>query len=350
MERPPATAIERDQLVDTGIIWKHNIKKFGGAFRASMIESFQETFNNHSRRLVESLKAECNGAPLDIQHKYLAKTTFRAVCETTLGVISSEDLIDEKFFQAFIRITELMAVRLMNILLHSDTVYRLTSSYKEFDSCIRTVNNVVETVIFQKVCDMESKTISNKKVQKGVYCRKSAALFLDVLLELMETDSTLTEEQIKQEVTTILLAGHETTASALNFIFLMLGCNLDVQRKLHEEIQNLFGDSKRAVLKEDLNKLVYCEAVILETLRLYPPVPCVLRYVDHDLQLRTTCAFNIWGSGHSKRVWGPDALLYRPERWLDPSMTPKQASAFLSFSAGKRVCIGKRLTLNLGFM
>ncbi|CAH2043084.1 unnamed protein product, partial [Iphiclides podalirius] len=138
-----------------------------------MIESFQETFNNHSRRLVESLKAECNGAPLDIQYKYLAKTTFRAACGYT-----SKD------------------------------------------------------------------------------CRKSAALFLDVLLELMETDSTLTEERIKHAVTRILLAGHETTASALNFIFLMLGCNLDVQRKLHEDRHESNTNSPRREPRRDLIKYI----------------------------------------------------------------------------------------------
>ncbi|CAH2043082.1 unnamed protein product, partial [Iphiclides podalirius] len=269
-----------------GNLWKHNVKKLRSAFRPSNVDAFQAIFNDQSRELIKSLETEVDGGPFELQHKHLTNVTLRAVSQSALGVSADGDINGLQYYG--------------------------------------------------KVSENDS-----------------TRSFIDILLEMRETDSTLTEEQIKSEVTTVLLAGQETTAVTVNFILLILGCRPDVQRKLYKEIRHVFGDIKRPVSKEDLGRLVYCEAVIHETLRLYPPVPAVLRYVDHDVELNsctipegTTCIFNIWGSGRSKHIWGPDALLYKPERWLDPSTASKHVNALLNFSVGKRVCIGRRYAMN----
>ncbi|CAH2043074.1 unnamed protein product, partial [Iphiclides podalirius] len=337
-----------------GTIWKNNIKKLGSAFRPSTVDAFQVIFNDQSRKLIISLETEVDSGPFEMQHKYLTNVILRAVSQTALGVAVDNVIIDEKFTRAFIRALELVVDRTTNIFLHSEAVYRLTPAYREFEMCARIVCGITEKVLRQRVCDAERKGNVDRRIDRSQGSEKgSMKSFLDILLEMRETDPTLTEEQIKHEVTTILLAGQETAASTVNFIFLLLGCRPDVQRKLYEEIRHVFGDTRRPVSKEDLGRLVYCEAVIHETLRLYPPVPGVLRYVDHDVELNsctipkgTTCIFNIWGSGRSKHIWGPDALLYKPERWLDPSTASKHVNALLNFSVGKRICIGRRFAMN----
>ncbi|CAH2043088.1 unnamed protein product, partial [Iphiclides podalirius] len=334
-----------------GAIWKNNIKKLGSAFKSSAVDAFQVVFNEQSRGLIKSLETEVGGGPFELQHKYLTNVTLRAVSQSALGISGDGDIIDEKFTHAFVRVMELILDRTMNIWLHSEAVYRLTPAYKESEKCAGIVCNITEKVLRQRINQKEDKINVDNGNQDSDVSMKS---FLDLLLEMRETDSSLTEEQIKYELTTILLAGQETAAAALNFILLTLGCKPDVQGKLYREIRNVFGDTRRPVSKEDLGRLIYCEAVINETLRLYPPVPAILRYADHDVQLKsctipkgTTCVFNIWGSGRSKHIWGPDALLYKPERWLDPSTASKYASALLTFSTGRRACIGRRYAVNL---
>jgi cytochrome P450 len=80
-----------------------------------------------------------------------------------------------------------------------------------------------------------------------------------------------------------LFQGHDTTAAAINFACFIIASHPDVQRKLHEEIDRVFGtDHDRPCTMEDLNELNYLECVIKETLRLFPSVPVISREVQED--------------------------------------------------------------------
>ncbi|GBP58577.1 Cytochrome P450 4V2 [Eumeta japonica] len=124
------------------------------------------------------------------------------------------------------------------------------------------------------------------------------------------------------------------------------------QRIRRDRFSEIFGAMERPVTKDDLSKMRYCDAVINETLRLYPPVPVIMRYADRDLQLDgctiprgATCAISVWGAGRAA-CWGADADQFRPERWFDTLRLPPP-SAFSPFSYGRRSCIGKRYAMAL---
>ncbi|KAI8439113.1 hypothetical protein MSG28_012971 [Choristoneura fumiferana] len=337
-----------------GSIWKRNIKKLAGTFTGSIVDGYQEIFNTQALKLVNNLKEEVENAPFNIMHKYLAYTTLETICQTALGVARiSESMVTKEYYEAFTRTLELLIRRGLNILMHPDRVYRLMPAYKELVKCVGVLHNVSNTVISNR-----RKEFTHRK-QNGTYEHKDHEnaktkfrSFLDILLELSEADPSMTEEQIRAEVDTIIVGGQETVATTLLFTILMIGSKPDVQEKLHTEIKSIFGDSKRSVLKEDLVRMTYCEALIYETLRLYPPVPMVMRDADHDLKLQsctvpkgTACAVNALGAGLSRRLWGPDAHEFRPERWLRGG--PPHPAAFLAFSYGKRACIGKRYAMAL---
>ncbi|KAH9635970.1 hypothetical protein HF086_015544 [Spodoptera exigua] len=286
-----------------GYIWKQSIKRLAGTFTSHVVDGYQDVFNVQAQKLVINLKTKVGKEPFDIMHT-LAFSTLETICHS---------IVTEEYYEAFNRCLELMVYRGVNVLLHPDAIYRLTPAHREMTKCVAVLhkvsNNVMKKILLEQKDINTSKTTGNDSQDKG----SKFKAFLEILLEMREIDPNLTDYQIKSEVDTIILAGQETVATAFFYTLLY----------------SIFGESKRPVCKEDLARMSYCEAIINETLRLYPPAPGVMRYADKDLKLR-----------RSLQAWGPDAKEYRPERWLE-EQPPGNPAAFLPFSYGRRACIGK---------
>ncbi|XP_047522063.1 cytochrome P450 4C1-like isoform X1 [Pieris napi] len=326
-----------------GWIWKKNIKKMASTFIGPAVDQYQVFFNEQAQKFVQKLVREVDGDFFDPM-PYLCFSALETICQVGLGVSKSKNLVTEEYYKAFHRTLQLILDRGTNILLHPDWLYRLTPAYKELLKCVDVLHKVSKTIMNNKKIERALKNgdlhIDNDK--------DSFKSLLDQLLELREHDPTLTDEQILWETATIILAGQETVATSLFYTLLVIGSRKDVQEKMYEEIMRTVGD--RPIKKEDLVQLSYCEAVINESLRLYPPAVAVLRMADHDLKISsctitkgTTAIINIWGAGRSKRSWGDDAAEFRPERWLPPNIP--STSSHLPFSSGKRACIGKKYSM-----
>ncbi|CAH0720548.1 unnamed protein product, partial [Brenthis ino] len=334
-----------------GDIWKQNIRKIGGTFIRSIVNGYQDIFNAQARKLVEQLKMEVNGLPFNARD-YISHVTLETICQTGFGVSQiTDNLVTEKYHKAFHRATELIVLRGTNIFYHPDWVFHRTSAYKELMECVGIIHNVSETVIKKRKFEREALK-SDKSLNRDNFGKPIFRAFLDILLDLSEIDSTLTDQQIRSEVDTIIVGAQESVATALLIVLLMIGNNSDVQTKLYTEIKQIMGDNKRHVDINDLKLMEYCEAVIMESMRLFPAFPSLMRQVDCDFKLKsctipkdTTCIFNIWGAGRSQRLWGPDADQFVPERWLPPRVP--YITFGLAFSIGKRACIGKTYAINL---
>lgn len=83
------------------------------------------------------------------------------------------------------------------------------------------------------------------------------------------------------------LQGHDTTAAASSFFLSMMGCHPEIQEKVIQELDEIFGDSDRPVNFQDTLEMKYLERCLMETLRLYPPVPLIARKLNTDLKLGT---------------------------------------------------------------
>jgi cytochrome P450 len=158
----------------------------------------------------------------------------------------------------------------------------------------------------------------------------------------------MSDVQLRDEVMTLLLAGHETTANALTWASYLVSGSPGVETRLHAEVDAL-GD--RPLGAEDVARLPYTRAVIAETMRLYPPAWIVgrralgdYRVGDFVLPARTIVLMSQW-LVHRDPRWWPDGESFQPERWLpggsasDPSR-PK--FSYFPFGAGTRVCIGEQ--------
>ena len=159
-----------------------------------------------------------------------------------------------------------------------------------------------------------------------------------------ESGQSMSDEQLHDEVMTMLIAGHETTANALTWAWVLLDRHPEEQERLRLEIREVTGG--RAPTVDDLPRLVRLRMVFLETLRLYPPVWLIDRRAIQADRLGETairpgnlviiCAYAV----HRLASLWPEPEAFRPERFDPGKEQQKNKFAFLPFGAGPRMCMG----------
>jgi cytochrome P450 len=197
---------------------------------------------------------------------------------------------------------------------------------------------------------------ARKRLDKVVYRmiderRRSGVDGGDLLSMLLasrddETDhSGMTDEQLRDEVLTIFLAGYETVANALSWTWLLLGQNPEAEAKLHTEIDSVLGG--RLPTLEDLPQLRYAEMVVAESMRLYPPAWAMGRQATCDVEIgpyKLPAGTYIFFSQYiiqRNADFFPDPLRFDPERFTPESKAGRPRFAYFPFGGGSRQCIGE---------
>lgn len=168
---------------------------------------------------------------------------------------------------------------------------------------------------------------------------------LSMLMLAQDDDGNhMTDKQIRDEAVTLLLAGHETTANTLNWTFLLLAQNPDVEAKLHDELDSVLGGALPTLA--DLKRLPYTEMVIKESMRLLPPAYSFGRQAIVDTEIAgysipkgTEVTVFSYFIHRDPRFWS------EPERFMPERFSPENEKhipryAYLPFGGGPRICIG----------
>ncbi len=166
---------------------------------------------------------------------------------------------------------------------------------------------------------------------------------LDLLISSRDESGVgLTPTELRDQVVTFIVAGHETVASALTWAWALLAEHPDVQARLQAEADEVLAG--RAPRFEDYRRLVYARAVFDEVLRLYPPAWLITRKATqadvlggHDIPAGSLVILSPWLLHRHPAVW-QDAESFRPERFIEGDVDRR---AFLPFGAGLRQCIGR---------
>ncbi|KAI3618141.1 alcohol dehydrogenase [Moniliophthora roreri] len=157
---------------------------------------------------------------------------------------------------------------------------------------------------------------------------------------------------LRDEIMNLAVAGRDTTASILTFTVYMLSQHPKIFRRLREEIFTKIGSSRRPTF-DDFRDMKYLRAVLNEVLRLYPPVQSKAGVVLPSLEGKkpfyippeTRVAYGVFIMHRRTDLWGPDALEFDPDRFLDERLhkylTPNPF-IFLPFNAGPRICLGQQ--------
>jgi cytochrome P450 len=169
---------------------------------------------------------------------------------------------------------------------------------------------------------------------------------LSLLMSAMHEDgSQMTERQVRDESMTLFVAGHETTALSLAWTWYLLGENPAAEARLHEELRSTLAGRPADV--SNLEKLPYLNAVVHESLRLYPPAYMMARMNvepvilgEYEIPPRTTLLTSQWVMHRDPRFFDqPERFL--PERWLDGLEQRLPPGAYFPFGDGPRRCIGQ---------
>jgi cytochrome P450 len=171
----------------------------------------------------------------------------------------------------------------------------------------------------------------------------------DLLAMLMaardpETGEAMNDTQLRDEVMTVFLAGHETTANALSFAWWLLAQNPGAEARLHEEVDRVLQG--RRPQAADLANLPYTRMVFEEALRLYPPAHNISRVsVQEDwmggmrIPPGALVTISSYLTHRNPALW-PDAERFDPERFTPEASAGRHRFAYLPFGAGPRICIG----------
>ncbi|KAI6151601.1 cytochrome P450 [Pisolithus tinctorius] len=219
---------------------------------------------------------------------------------------------------------------------------------KEMDVCHKLINPVLKDALEMK---------GKRSTGQGGTEEKGA--LEDTLLEHL-VSCTEDPTVIRDEIVNILIAGRDTTAATLTFLVYMLSQHPDVLKRLRAEVLSKVGSSRRPTY-DDVRDMKYMRAVINETLRLYPPVPFNVRTSTEAavwagvnggppiyIPPKTRTPYSVFLMHRRKDLWGPDAEMFDPDRFLDERLKYLTSNAFifLPFNAGPRICLGQQFAYN----
>lgn len=170
---------------------------------------------------------------------------------------------------------------------------------------------------------------------------------LGMLMQVQDADdgTRMSDRQLRDEVATLILAGHETTANTLSWTWMLLANHPEVRGKLTEEVKTVLNGRTPAIA--DLPKLSYTNMVVKEAMRLYPPVTDISREATQDCEVGgysipkgTTLIASQWVMHRHPRYFS-NPEVFSPERWADDLEKRLPRGVYFPFGDGPRICIGK---------
>uniref|UniRef100_A0A1A9WPJ3 Cytochrome P450 n=1 Tax=Glossina brevipalpis TaxID=37001 RepID=A0A1A9WPJ3_9MUSC len=365
-------------LISKGHHWRHHRKMIAPTFHQSILKSFVPTFVQHSNAVCDRLLAKA-GKEFDC-HKYMSETTVNILLTTAMGVKKQPELeTSAKYAQAVMDMCDIIHTRQMKMLYRLDALYRLTSMRQKDNKLMNIILSMTRKVVEERkknfnaderaVVDKNgtfpvNKTIKEKKeglrddlddIDENDVGEKKRLALLDAMMEMEKNpDITWTDKDVMDEVNTIMFEGHDTTAAGSSFALCMLGIHQDVQQRVIEEQETIFGhDMRRDCTFADTIQMNYLERVICETLRLFPPVPLIARKAEEDIKLASGPYIVPKGTAvlisqfviHRRGDVYPDPDKFDPDRFLPERTAQRHYYSFIPFSAGPRSCVGRKFAM-----
>jgi cytochrome P450 len=302
---------------------------------------------------------------VDLQELFL-RFTLDNTAETTFGVDYLHSLRAREpppFAAAFDELQDLCLARLIDPFFEFKRRFQLTTAERR----IRTLQRELRQFCHQIIADKQraiAKRAGGGDSNGGETSTATTTTTHEDLLSLFVRYGTShgNQAQEMEELTDVILnfmvAGRDTTAAGLAWTFYELSKQPRIVQAIIAEAATVLGhpDAARYTF-EGLNRLQYTHCVVLEALRLHPPVPSDSKFAIRSdtwpdgtyIPARSLITYQPYAMGHNEEIYGPDVLTFRPERFLNlgttKTTTEPSPFSFSVFNAGPRLCLGKPLAL-----
>jgi cytochrome P450 len=308
-------------LTSDGALWKQQRKLMQPAFHQRQLAGYGDVMVAHATHMVESFG---DGQVCEINEE---------MAKLTLGVV-----VKSLFGADFPRETGEIGRSMLAVL---DAANQRLNSVLQVPSWVPTRRHLRERRALAKLDAMLQILIQARRTSG-----ESRDDLLSVLLAAVDEDSgaQMSDRQLRDEMMTLFLAGHETTASALTWTWYLLSQHPEVEARLLEELHRVLHGRAPAVA--DLPKLPYTEMVVREAVRLYPPAPGFAREPIEDVTIGgyvvpkgSLVTVNTYALQRDRRFFD-DPERFDPDRFAPGWEERIPRYAYLPFGGGPRVCIG----------
>jgi cytochrome P450 len=312
-----------------GDAWKARRALAQPAFHRQSLAKLTAVMARSGARFLDDLAARAAGGPLEIDaHREMVKLTLDVVIAALLGgdLLRGADVSFDVLGAAL----ELMSERANGVVLPS---WIPTPHNLKFRRTIRELDAMMHALIGR----------ARQRPPDGS--------LLSMLLSSVdaETGKALADSDVRDEVLTLFVAGHETTALTLAWLFTFLDGRPGILDRMRGEVDDVLRG--RDPTFEDVPKLVYLRQVVEETLRLRPPAPTIARDVVREDEIggyRVSpgdVVFPFLWATHRHPAFWPDAETFDPDRFSAERSMDRHSWAFVPFSGGPRSCIGNMFAL-----
>jgi cytochrome P450 len=315
-------------VTSDGELWRRQRKLAAPAFRPRSVAGFADSMARATEEMLGRWEGRANGLEAFDLVPEMIGVALRIVGDALFG-----------FDTAAVRETIAPAIAKCLYYAIGRAPWSLPLKYPtvanvRFRNAIATLHGIVDGIIAER--------------------RRRGAERSDLLAMLMaaldeESGEGMDDAQLRDEVLTLLVAGHETTATALSWTFWLLSRHPEVRRRVEEEVDRKLTSHLPGA--EDVEKLTWTRQVIDESLRLYPAVWGIARVAKdwdeiggYELPPRSVLYLAQWATHRHPDFW-PNPEGFDPERFAPEAAAARHRFAYFPFAGGPRVCIGNNLAL-----
>ncbi|XP_031617885.1 probable cytochrome P450 313a4 [Contarinia nasturtii] len=334
--------------------WRFHRKNLNPSFHYNVVKSFYPTFNRNLKIFINKLQCQTGRGKFKLP-PIIQACAMDMICETTLGLeIKTQSEENPAFLHNAHTILGITAQRFFQPWIQPAMLFRLSKYSKPFYHSVDILNKLLEKLYASKKVEHTEYMAKTKLMADDIANNNESDekpveknVFIDRIIKLALEDKVFTEQNVLDELKTVLLAGYETTATAATNICALLAIYPDAQEKLFEEIRSVLPDQKMDVTQEDIKNMPYLDAFIKEAFRFFPVVPVLTRSLKEDMCLGevtipkgTEYIMDIWNMHRTRSNWKFDATKFNPENFFPQNALPRHPYSYIPFSAGPRNCIG----------
>ncbi|WP_229843068.1 cytochrome P450 [Halomonas urumqiensis] len=332
-------------FVSDGDLWRQRRRDCAPALSNQLLPAFTEIMTSSARETAEQWRQLPADRPVDMLGE-MARLTARIIGRTVFGDDTREEEADQVVagFTEYQRQVEqldlgsTLGMPFLNLL--GNPVRRHRTRYSA-----RQVHDIIDRIIERRGQrpDAERFSLIDRFMQRGQAQGPGGK----------EGGCPFSRAAVRNEAVVMFMAGHETTANALTWTWYLLDHDREVMTRLQQELDDVLGG--RDPTFDDVDRLPYTRAVFEEAMRLYPPVPLLSRQARaedsvHNREVKPGTIMMVlpWLLHRHRLLWD-DPDHFDPERFMPDQPRPDKF-AYLPFSVGPRVCLGKRFGLYEGIL